>query len=70
MTSPFAGKRRTHEEIMADVAAGHLDIAGLGVAYEVVVDKVDKSGEEPRLVETRKVLWQDGKVLEHTIIKH
>ena len=69
MDSPFAG-RRTQTEILNDVAAGRLDAGELKLAYHVTIEKVDKSGDTPRLVETRDVLFNGDVVTEHVIRKH
>ena len=45
--------RRTTEEIIRDLLSGQLDVADVQVSEVVTVDKIDKSGDEPKLVETR-----------------
>ena len=70
MGSPYEKPRRTQEEIIADLAAGHLDMGELKLAEEVTVEKFDLSGDGRRLDETRRVIMRDGAVVEHHIIKH
>lgn len=53
---------RTPEEIVRDILAGRLEIADVRVSEVAVLEKIDKSGDEPKLIERRTMV--DGKCVE------
>jgi hypothetical protein len=62
--------KRSTSEILAALAAGQLDPQDVHMVEQVTIDKVDKSGDIPRLVETVTVRKADGRAAEVTIVKH
>jgi hypothetical protein len=62
--------KRSTAEILAALQAGQLDIADVSVAEVVTIDKIDKSGDVPRLVETVTVTKVQDRDAEMTIVKH
>jgi len=62
--------KRSTEEILAALQAGQLDIHDVHVAETVIIDKIEKSGDEPRLVETVTIMKVEGREADVTIIKH
>ena len=62
--------KRSTEEIMAALLAGQLDVHDIHVAEQIMIDKIDKSGEAPRLIETVTVTKVEGRDAEMTIVKH
>jgi|DEB19_MinimDraft_3_1074340.scaffolds.fasta_scaffold21910_2 hypothetical protein len=62
--------KRSTAEILAALQAGQLDIADVSVAEVVTIDKIDKSGDVPRLVETVTVTKVKDRDAEMTIVKH
>jgi len=62
--------KRSTAEILAALQAWQLDIADVSVAEVVTIDKIDKSGDVPRLVETVTVTKVKDRDAEMTIVKH
>jgi hypothetical protein len=49
---------RTQEAILADLLSGNLDLSDVKLSEVAIVEKIDKSGDEPKLVERRTM--RDG----------
>lgn len=47
---------RTEAQILADLLAGHLDIADIKVKTRVQIDEIDMQGERPFMTRTRVYL--------------
>lgn len=62
--------RRTMEEILAALQNGQLDMQDLKTAEVVTLDKIDKSGDEPRLMETVTITKVEGQDAEIHVVKH
>lgn len=62
--------KRSTEEILAALQAGQLDISDVHVAETVTIEKIDKSGDVPRLFETVTVTKVEGREAEITVTKH
>lgn len=62
--------KRSTEEILEALRTGQLDYEDVHMAEIVTIDKIDKSGDEPRLVETVIVTKVEGREAEMTVIKH
>lgn len=67
MTQPV---RRTLEEILIALQSGQLDYQDVTMAEVVTIEKFDKSGDVPRLFETRTVTKVEGREAEVVIVKH
>jgi hypothetical protein len=63
-------RRRSTDEILAALANGQLDSSDLHVAEVVTIEKIDKSGDAPRLVETVTVTKVDGQDADVSVVKH
>lgn len=59
-------KRRTQEEIIADILSGKLDVGDVKIKEVAVLEKFDCSGDERRLIEKRT--FEDGACVE--VVKH
>lgn len=53
ITKSIPSSRRTTEEILAALLAGHLDVADVTVRETVIVEKIDCSGDEKKVIEKR-----------------
>jgi hypothetical protein len=62
--------KRSTEEILEALRTGQLDIHDVHIAETVTIDKIDKSGDVPTLVETVIVTKVEGREAEMTVIKH
>lgn len=62
--------KRSTAEILAALLRGQLDIQDVHVAEQVTIDKIDKSGDVPRLLETVTVTKVEGRETDVTIVKH
>lgn len=62
--------KRSTEEILEALRTGQLDIHDVHLAEVVTIEKIDKSGDTPRLVETVTVVKAEGRETEITVIKH
>jgi hypothetical protein len=62
--------KRSTEEILAALQAGQLDIHDVHIAEVATIEKIDKSGETPRLIETVTVTKVEGREAEVIIVKH
>lgn len=62
--------KRSTAEILAALQNGQLDVSDIHVAEQVTIDKIDKSGAHPTLIETVTVTKVEGRDADVTIVKH
>jgi hypothetical protein len=62
--------KRSTEEILDALRSGQLDLHDIHLAEQVTIDKIDKSGDVPRLVETVTITKVEGRNTEITVVKH
>lgn len=62
--------KRSTAEILAALRTGQLDIHDVHIAEQVTIEKIDKSGDDPKLIETVIVTKADGREADVTVIKH
>ncbi len=61
---------RTQEEIMNDLMEGRLDPSQVTIAETATIDKIDMSGDVPRLFETVTVTKKPGQDADIHVVKH
>lgn len=62
--------KRSTAEILAALRTGQLDVHDVHMVERVTIEKIDKSGDDPTLIETVIVTKADGHEADVTIIKH
>lgn len=63
-------RRRSTDEILQALADGQLDTNDLKIAEVAMIEKVDKSGDVPKLVETVTVTKVAGRDADVHVVKH